>query len=208
MTLLFGVCIIFMLRKVASWHFEKTMDRWSSINTQAGATGAEVAECLIQRNNIQSTRVHITEGVKTGAYSRYGKTILLSKDIYDSRSVAAIAIAAHEVGHCECDRDNGKIMYARYCLVPFGIIVSKVVPILLIMYFFISWMGYILVAAVLAIMFLQLMSVWIEHDASRRALKMLKEARKYNASEIRAIKKTLNSALMTYLVNVFNFKIG
>lgn len=208
MTLLFGVCIIFILRKVASWHFEKTMDRWSYINTQAGATGGEIAECLIQRNNIQATRVHITEGVKTGAYSRYGKTILLSKDIYDGRTVAAIAIAAHEVGHSECDRDNGMIMYARYCLIPFGIILSKAVPILLVMYFFISWIIYFLVAAVLAIMCLQLMSVWVEHDASRRAMKMLKNARKYNASEIRAIKKTLNAAWMTYLVNVFNFKIG
>jgi Zn-dependent membrane protease YugP len=95
--LIFGVFMI--LSWIVSAVLKSKFKKYSKIPTDGGLTGRDVAEKMLRDNGIYDVRVECVQGQLTDHYNPDKKTINLSQDVYNSRSIAAAAVAAHETGH-------------------------------------------------------------------------------------------------------------
>lgn len=94
--LMFGVMILGML---VQWNLQSVFKKYSQVRLDSGLTGREVAERMLMENGLTDVRVLSTRGKLTDHYNPLDKTINLSESVYNSNSVMAAAVAAHETGH-------------------------------------------------------------------------------------------------------------
>src|SRR5262245_47578497 len=115
--------LIFMLPALAlmgfaSWYVQHNYRKWSQIRASSGLTGHMAAQRLISTGNLYGVQVQGTAGQLTDHYDPRDKTLYLSQGVGDSPSVAAVAIAAHELGHAMQDAEDYFPMKIRSGLVP------------------------------------------------------------------------------------------
>lgn len=196
--ILIGVIISLM----ASAKVNSTFRKYSAVRARCGMTGAEVAERLLRSNGIQDIRVEHVQGNLTDHYDPKRKVLRLSDSVYGSASVAAVSVAAHEVGHCIQHDKNYAPLTMRSALVPvanFGSSASWffiLAGILFGGFSFLINIGIILFAA--AVLF-QLVTLPVEFNASRRALVALETNGILYQDEINKGKKVLSAAALTYV---------
>lgn len=185
----------------AQFRVKSTFAKFSQIASRRGATGARVAQDLLNMNAVGGVSVAMGEGFLGDHYDPSKKVVSLSPDNYKSSSVAALAVAAHEVGHAV----QHKLAYAplnfRTSFFPVANIGSSLAfPLLLIGMFmsmpFLIDVGIVFFSA--AVIF-QLVTLPVEFDASRRALVQLQSGGFLAADEIGAAKKVLTAAALTYV---------
>ena len=116
-------------------NIKSTYRRYAQVNSQMGMTGAEVAQTILNNMGIDDIRVEAIRGQLTDHYDPRAKTVRLSQGIYDSNSLAAAAVAAHECGHVLQDKNNYKFMNFRAALVPAANIGSQFGPMLVMLIF-------------------------------------------------------------------------
>jgi Zn-dependent membrane protease YugP len=193
-------------RRVGSTYAE-----WSAVRSSTGITGAEMARRILDRNGLQDVEVRHVPGNLSDHYSPLDRTVNLSDDVHNSGSIAAIAVAAHEVGHAIQHQKAYAPFRVRSALFPaaqFGS--SAFMPLLMIGLLFsvasASPLGaYAILAAVFVFSFsvlFQLVTLPVEFDASRRARKQLTELNISTSAGDEAVgtAKVLNAAAMTYVV--------
>ncbi|MBO8158516.1 zinc metallopeptidase [Thermosyntropha sp.] len=191
----------FVLSLYAQFKVKSTFEKYSRVRNRRGMTGAEVASVLLRRNGINRVNVEPIGGSLTDHYDPSVQTVRLSETVYGSSSLAAIGVAAHEVGHAIQHSQQYGPLELRHKLVPVTNFASSAsFPILLIGLFMYSadliLLGIILFSAVVLF---HLVTLPVEFNASRRAIAQLTEAGIISMDEVPAVKKVLSAAALTYL---------
>lgn len=197
---LIGVVICMM----ASGRVNSVFSRYSRMRSHSGMTGREAAERILRRNGIYDVRVIHIPGNLTDHYNPGNKTLGLSDTVYNSSSVAAVGVAAHECGHAVQHSVGYAPLTIRGALVPvanFGSAISW--PLILIgllingqMSALLINLGILLFSA--AVLF-QIVTLPVEFNASGRAVKALESSGMLYPDEISAVKKVLGAAVLTYV---------
>lgn len=200
--------IIFIGVALASWlvqaNLKRKFEKFSQIPVDGGLTGRDIALKMLHDNGIYDVQVTSTPGSLTDHYNPVNKTVNLSEDVYDSCSVAAAAVAAHECGHAVQHAHAYAPLRMRSSLVPIISFASNWVQWILLIGMFtlqafpeIMFLGILLFAATTLFSFITLP---VEIDASRRAVNWLNEAGITNYSNHGAAVSALRSAAYTYVV--------
>lgn len=199
---LIGVVICMM----ASGRVNSVFSRYSRMRSHSGMTGREAAERILRRNGIYDVRVIHIPGNLTDHYNPGNKTLGLSDTVYNSSSVAAVGVAAHECGHAVQHSVGYAPLTIRGALVPvanFGSAISW--PLILIgllingqMSALLINLGILLFSA--AVLF-QIVTLPVEFNASRRAVRVLETSGMLYPDEIGAVKKVLGAAALTYVAS-------
>jgi Zn-dependent membrane protease YugP len=185
----------------AQFKVKSTYSKYSQIASRRGTSGARVAKDLLSMNAVNGVEVTMTEGFLGDHYDPTKKVVSLSTDNYNSASVAALAVAAHEVGHAI----QHKVAYAplnfRTSFFPVANIGSSLAFPLLLAGMFMSIPILVDVGIVFfsAAVIFQLVTLPVEFDASRRALVQLQNGGFLGSDEIGAAKKVLTAAALTYV---------
>ena len=197
---LIGVVICMM----ASGRVNSVFSRYSRMRSHSGMTGREAAERILRRNGIYDVRVIHIPGNLTDHYNPGNKTLGLSDTVYNSSSVAAVGVAAHECGHAVQHSVGYAPLTIRGALVPvanFGSAISW--PLILIgllingqMSALLINLGILLFSA--AVLF-QIVTLPVEFNAPGRAVKALESSGMLYPDEISAVKKVLGAAVLTYV---------
>lgn len=199
--------IIIMIASVvitgwAQMKIRNAYSKYSQITSWRSITGADVARSLLRGSGLDDVRVERISGELTDHYDPRERVLRLSTGVYSNRSIAAIGIAAHEVGHA-IQHDHGYApLGIRNSLVPVANIGSQLAwPMVLIGIFFPAFdflvnIGIILFAG--AVVF-QLITLPVELNASNRALALLNTGGYLQGEELEGAKKVLNAAALTYI---------
>lgn len=178
--------------------------KYSKVKNTRNITGLETARMILDKNGLQNVKVVITNGILTDHYDPKNKIIRLSSEIYNDSSIASVSVASHECGHAIQDKEGYKFLRIRASLVPFVNFSSYAGYIAIILgclfgYFNLIWIGIIFE---LVILLFQIVTLPVEINASKRALKELDNTHILNSNELRQGKKVLVSAALTYIASV------
>lgn len=192
-----------LLSLLAQLWVQSTFKKYSSYQTSRGISGKEIAEKLLVASNIQGVRIEELQGSLTDHYDPSHKVLRLSQSVYAQRSVAAVGVAAHETGHALQDKVGYPPLILRSTLVPVANIGASFGPTMAFAGLFFGMellinVGIILFSVAVAF---YLITLPVEIDASRRALKMLKETGTLTSSELSGIRSVLTAAAFTYVAS-------
>jgi len=191
----------FILMALTSWYVKSAYNKWSQVRARSGLTGADAARRLASAAGL-SIRLEAIAGEMTDHYDPRDKVLRLSRGVGETASVAAVAIAAHELGHAMQDAESYFPLRLRAALVPAVNIGSSLGWILIMLGLFIgwtqiAWLG-VLVFSAGAVSLLEKLPV--EFDASARAKRLLAESGIVTgADEIGGVNNVLNAAALTYV---------
>ncbi len=185
----------------ASWRVKSTFKRYSQVGVQSGMTGAEAAAAVARAGGAE-VQIERVQGFLSDHYDPRIKTLRLSPDVYDGRSVSAIAVAAHEAGHALQHAKAYPWLGIRSAIVPAVQIGSNA-------WFWIfmagslmrspqlQWVGVLLFGTTVVF---QLVTLPTEFDASNRAKRVLVQAGIVTTEEEElGVSKVLGAAAMTYV---------
>ncbi len=200
------ILVIFgaLLCVIASLNVNSTFKRYSRISNMRGLTGAEAARQILSMSGISYVRVERVQGELTDHYDPRERVLRLSESVYDSTSVAAIGVAAHECGHAIQHAENYAPLNIRSAMIPICNFASNMaVPVLLIGTFFAhgSILTQIGIAMFGTALLVQLVTLPVEFNASARAVKILDNNNILVGDEVRHTKKVLTAAALTYVAN-------
>jgi Zn-dependent membrane protease YugP len=186
---------------VQAW-LRKTFAVNSQKPVASGKSGADVAREILDRNGLQNVPVQPSKaGPLSDHYDPRGRGVFLSEPVFAGRSVAATAVAAHEVGHAIQHAKAYVPMTLRAAVWPLAAFGSQAWFFLLIAGVIFQFTGLIAVALIVfgfAVVF-QFVTLPVEFNASRRAAVQLKELRLVNDAEAAGVRQTLTAAAMTYV---------
>ena len=195
----------FIIMALATSYVRSSYNKWSQIRATSGLTGAQAASRLISTGNLYGVQVAGTQGELSDHYDPRNKTLFLSQGVYNSPSVAAVAIAAHELGHAMQDADDYFPMRVRGLLVPAVNIGSYLGWIFIMLGLFLritnlAWLGVLIFSggALFA-----LATLPVEFNASARAKELLYATGIIQTEEERrGVNQVLNAAALTYVAGL------
>ena len=196
------VIIAFLLTLFASMGVKSTFSKYNDVRSSRGITAASAARQILDANGLQNIRIEHVSGDLTDHYSPNENVIRLSDSTYNSTSVAAIGVAAHECGHAIQHARGYAPLSFRTALVPIANLGSKLSWVFIIAGLIFSFNGLLINIGIVmfsAAVLFQLVTLPVEFDASARALKLLSSTGIMNNSEVSQTKKVLSAAAMTYV---------
>lgn len=180
---------------------KSTFKKYSNIRAMKGVTGADVASAILRRNGLGNVNVEPVKGSLTDHYDPTTQTVRLSETVYGSNSIAAIGVAAHEVGHAIQHSQEYGPLELRHKLVPLTNFASGAsFPILLLG--FILYNANLILAGIIlfsAVVLFHLVTLPVEINASRRAVVQLSETGIISNQEVPMVNKVLSAAALTYI---------
>ena len=189
---------------LASAKMNSTFSKYSRVRSHSGMTGKEAAEALLHREGIYDVRVEYVAGNLTDHYDPRSKVLRLSDATYQQTSVAAIGVAAHECGHAIQHARGYAPLSIRSALVPVANFGSSIAwPLIIIGLIMNSQTSQLflnlgVIAFSMAVLF-QIVTLPVEFNASRRALKILGNTGMLYPDEVRETRKVLTAAALTYV---------
>ena len=198
------VIIAFLLTLFASMGVKSTFSKYNDVRSSRGITAASAARQILDANGLQNIRIEHVSGDLTDHYSPNENVIRLSDSTYNSTSVAAMGVAAHECGHAVQHQVGYVPIKIRNGIVPIVNVCNMLsMPIFIIGLILglgrLAMVGAILFGAVLVF---QLVTLPTEINASRRAMKTLESMYLLEGDELTGARKTLTAAAMTYVAAV------
>ncbi|MBA5729575.1 zinc metallopeptidase [Aerococcaceae bacterium INB8] len=180
---------------------QSTFNKYDQLDTEKRITGKQAAEHILQTAGISNVKVEQVRGRLTDHYDPRNKVLRLSEATYDQTSVAAVAVAAHEVGHAIQDQKDYAFLKVRSAIAPVVQIGSSIaMPLILIgLLFQLTGLVNIGILAFGLVVVFQLVTLPVEFDASKRALAILGETGVFVQEEVPAAKKVLDAAAFTYI---------
>lgn len=176
--------------------------RNSQIGTRKGMTGAELARWMMQKENIHDVDLEPIAGELTDHYDPTAKVVRLSEGVYNSQSIAALGIAAHEVGHVIQHAHGYAPMHVRSFVYPMANIGTKLAMPLIIAGLFIAQLPFLLWAGVFlfaASTLFTVVTLPVEFNASSRALHALEHGNILEPDELTGARQVLDAAAWTYV---------
>ncbi|MDD6207222.1 MAG: zinc metallopeptidase [Clostridiales bacterium] len=198
------IILAMVLSLLASFFMNSTFSTYSRVQSRTGMTGAMAAEQILRYSGIYDVRIEHIRGNLTDHYDPRTKTLRLSDSVFQSGSVAAIGVAAHECGHAVQHAKGYVPLKIRSALVPIANFGAKIAwPLFVVGFLIRGSMGYTVVYLgiilfSLSVLF-QLVTLPVEFNASHRALVMLKECHILSQQEASMTRKVLCAAAMTYV---------
>ncbi|WP_312096818.1 zinc metallopeptidase [Niallia sp.] len=175
--------------------------KYSKVATSSQMSGREVARKILDSNGLYDVSVEETRGVLSDHYDPRSKVVRLSSGNYHGHSVAAAAIAAHEVGHAIQDQQEYSFLRFRSALVPVANFGSNASWIFILIGMFANISGLLLLGIILmaAGVLFQFVTLPVEFNASNRAMDQVVSLGIIRNDEERETKKVLNAAALTYV---------
>jgi uncharacterized protein len=193
-----------LLGVIAQNRVRSTYRKYSKVKIQSNVSGRRIAEYILQTHNIGDVKIEPVSGNLTDHYDPRSKTLRLSEGVYRGTSVAAAGIAAHEAGHAIQHARSYTPLTLRNTVHPVASFGSKLGPILVIgglilgAYPVLIDIGIILFS--FAVVF-TLITLPIEFNASKRAVRILSGTGSLTGGEVEGAKKVLSAAAMTYVAS-------
>lgn len=195
-----------LLSMLASWYVNRTFKRYSKVHSSRGITGAQAAQRVLFNNGVTNVRVEYVSGKLTDHYDPKSNVIRLSDEVYNNTSAAAIGVACHEAGHAVQHATGYFPIKIRSAIIPITNIGSQLAMPLILLGLLFSVLGYFSTILVdlgiacfgLSVIF-QLVTLPVEFNASRRAIRAIEDGELLNREELRDAKKTLTAAALTYV---------
>ena len=198
------VLIGLLLCLAASARVRSTYAKYGRVRSRSGLTGREAAERILRSAGIYDVRIEHVSGNLTDHFDPGNRVLRLSDATYQSASVAAVGVAAHECGHAIQHSRGYAPLKIRSAIVPVANFGSAIAwPLILLGLLFNSRSSYLLIQiGILAFSFavlFQLVTLPVEFNASRRAVQILGESGMLLPDELSMTKKVLRAAALTYV---------
>ena len=197
-------CMIFAM--IASSSVNSTFKKYSKQLSQRRITGADAALRVLQVNGVYGVRIERVAGNLTDHYDPKTNVIRLSDSVYNSTSTAAIGVACHEAGHAVQYAQNYAPIKLRAAIIPLTNFGSKLAMPLILLGIVCTFLGefstilvYLGIAAFGLSFVFQLITLPVEFNASRRAIRAIEEGSILTPEEQKGAQKTLKAAAMTYV---------
>lgn len=193
---------------IAQIKIKSTYSKYGKISNSRGITGAQAARSILDSHGLYNVAVVPINGHLTDNYDPRRNTVSLSQGVYDSSSIAAIGVAAHEVGHAIQHQEGYTPIKLRSSLVPVVNFGSRFSPILILLGIALSaastsnfgyWIAVVGVVLFAGSTVFHLVTLPVEFNASRRAGEQLEAVIGANAQDIKGVRKMLSAAAMTYV---------
>ncbi|MBL3530867.1 zinc metallopeptidase [Companilactobacillus zhachilii] len=186
----------------ASWYVNHNFKKYDQFTSHRGKSGADAARYILDSAGLQDIQINKVSGNLTDNYNPGNKTLNLSESTYDSTSVAAIGVAAHECGHAIQDQTSYVPMRVRAALVP-AVNLGSNASIPLIIIGALLGMNHTLITIgiwlfALVVLF-QVVTLPVEFNASGRAIKILGSGDILDNDEVPMVKQVLFAAALTYV---------
>ena len=193
-----------VISAIASWNVRSTYEKYNR-RAQGGRTGREAAEAILHSAGIHDVRIEMVQGSLSDHYSPREKVLRLSQDVYNSCSIAAIGVAAHECGHAIQHHTDYLPLKMRSISVPaanFGSWLSWPLILLglVLGYGALAEIGVLLFTLVVVF---QLITLPVEFNASRRAMQILQGQGLLQGDDLSGAGKVLRAAALTYVAALF-----
>lgn len=187
----------------AQHRVNSTYQEYGKVGTALGRPACEVAQDLLRRNGNAEVRVGRVHGQLTDHYDPAKEVLNLSDGVYGSSSVAALGVAAHEAGHAMQKQEGYAPLKLRTAAVPIVNFGSSAATPLFVLGLIFSWqpLVYVGIALFSLSVIFALITLPVEFDASRRAVRMLTEGGYVTESERAGVKAVLNAAALTYVAS-------
>ena len=191
----------FILSIWAQAKVSSTFNKYSQMYTRKGMTGASAARRILDANGLYDIKIERVRGELTDHYDPRANVIRLSDSVHDSRSAAAIGVAAHEAGHAVQHAQSYFPIKVRSAAIP----MTRIGSMLSIPLFFIGLLmvnDYLMLVGIVLyafIAFFQLVTLPVEFNASARAISVLRSSQILDSDELEASKKVLTAAALTYV---------
>ena len=202
----YGLAILALLiTLVAQLWIKSNYNKYLKVNSSYNLKGAEIARKILDRNGLSNVKINKVAGLLSDHYNPSSKTVNLSEEVYETATITAVSVAAHECGHAIQHKVGYVPLRIRSFLVPLvnfssyagylAILIGALASLLELIYIGIILEGVILL--------FELITLPVEFNASRRGLKELKNGFLTNG-EVSDAKKVLKAAAFTYVASVFN----
>lgn len=193
--------IILLVPLWAQMRVKGAYNKYSKIASSSHMSGREVARRILDENGLYDVTVEETRGVLSDHYDPRTKIVRLSTNNYHGHSIAAAAIAAHEVGHAIQDQQEYSFLRFRHALVPVANIGSNFSWILILIGFLAGQSNFVLLGILFmaAAVLFQFVTLPVEFNASNRAMDQVVALGIIRNDEERETKKVLNAAALTYV---------
>ena len=197
-------CLILSLW--ASSSVKSTFKRYSTQYSTRRITGADAAQRVLRSHGVHNVRIERIAGNLTDHFDPKTNVIRLSDGVYDSTSTAAIGVACHEAGHAVQYATNYAPIKLRAAIIPITNFGSKIAMPLILLGIVLSFLGnfsyalvYLGIACFGLSLVFQLVTLPVEFNASRRAVRAIDDNGILTKQELAGAKKTLKAAAMTYV---------
>jgi Zn-dependent membrane protease YugP len=188
----------------AQMRVRSAFGKYSKVRSMSGVTGAQAARRILDTNGLYNVAVERVNGFLSDHYDPRSKTLRLSPDVYDTPSLAAVGVAAHEAGHALQDKAHYAPLQLRSAMVPSVQIGSWLGPIIFMVGLFMStafgqtlaWVGLILFGATAVF---ALVTLPVEFDATKRAKQLLVSQGILAPQEMQGVNRVLDAAALTYV---------
>ena len=202
--ILFLVAILISL--IATININRVYSKYQKEKSKSGLTGFETAKKILEANGLEDIYIIEKPGTLTDHYNPNSKVIALSTDVFHGDSISSISVAAHECGHAIQDKEDYIWLKIRSLLVGPINFTTKIAYILLLFSLILQyyeWL-YIALAMVLISLLFQIITLPVELDASKRALKQLEKCKIITKKEKNDSYTVLRAAAGTYIASVLS----
>jgi Zn-dependent membrane protease YugP len=185
----------------AAMRVKGTFARYNQVPIRSGYSGADAAQAILRGAGIHDVRIEAVGGMLSDHYDPRHKVVRLSQDVLQGRTAATVAVAAHEVGHAIQHAQAYAPMQIRAQLVPAVQFSSSLAIPMIILGFMLQIPGLPIIGVILfsvAVLF-HLVTLPVEFDASKRAIRILEGSGIVAADEMVGVRKTLFAAGFTYV---------
>lgn len=196
------IIIPMLLGLWAQFRVKSAFGKWSQYAASSGVTGAQAAEAVLRSAGIHDVEVQPIETMLGDHYDPSHKRLCLSPGVYQSNSVAALGIAAHEAGHAIQHAHSYAPLHWRMTLVPITMLASQALPFIIMGGFLFQMLGLIKIGfwCYMILAAFQLITLPVEFDASRRAKAVLGDLGLIRSGEeAQGVNKVLDAAALTYV---------
>ncbi len=195
---------IFILSLVVQNSLKSKFAKYSKVPLGVPMTGRDIASAMLQQNGCGDVQVTSVSGQLTDHFNPANKTVNLSEPVYATNSIAAAAVAAHECGHAVQHKVGYSMLQLRTKMVPIVSFASNTVQWLLLagvlVYEFTALPLYIALAMFALTVLFSFVTLPVEIDASRRAVKWLEGSGIASGQQLDYAKDALKAAAYTYVV--------
>ncbi|KPU43977.1 putative neutral zinc metallopeptidase [Oxobacter pfennigii] len=185
----------------AQIRIKSTFNKYSEVRSLKGITAAQAARHLLNKAGLDDVPVEMVGGNLTDHYDPRTRVLRLSQSVYNSTSVAAIGVAAHEAGHAVQHDNSYWPLIFRNSLVPVANFGSNAAWLLVFLAFFTGYYGLIDIGIILfsAAVLFQIVTLPVEFNASSRAINLLESEGILYDDELVSARKVLSAAALTYI---------
>lgn len=198
--------LILILPTIATININMVYSKYQNEKNKKKLSGFEVARKILDENGLQNMYIVEVHGTMSDHYDPNQKVVRLSTDVFHGETIAAAAVAAHECGHAIQDKEEYSFMKIRFFLCPVVNFATYIAYILFFVSIFFQMFDLLMLAVVLVFLSLifQVVTLPVEFDASKRAIKELDKLNLVDKNEQEGTEKVLKAAALTYVAAVLS----